>query len=558
MCKLTLYSINQQLCNGCYKCVRECPVNAISFVDKKAEIISDLCVSCGICYDDCPMEAIESSNVVAQVKKLIKESDVTIASLAPNWVSEFRGIDKSRMIEALKLVGFDHVSQTTLGAVAATNDTMEYLKNHSGTVISTTCPAVTATITKYYPNLIQNLAPVEPSHRAHAKLLKQIYGENVKVVYISSCPAVSGQESGCIDVALTFQELSHWLREEKIFFDRIPGGSKGYGFEPFETSEERKYVIPGEILTEEKREGYGIKNYSCLSYSGLPEIIGQLENLNIDVTRKNFFLDLFSCGGGCVFGRGSINRDIDKKDYFLKELHKKEEEKKPDRDIKIDTKTSYTADYPDRFKNVNTREVEYIMKKITANNIHPNCTYCGYLTCFKFAVAVAKGITDIENCVFYEQRAWEKNHMMFIENLKCGIVVIDKNNVISAYNHRFVEIMRLQNLSKESIQALELQSVIPFYPNVMDLITNDYNGHKEVSINNKIYDLSAQVFSNGSICVFIRNVITRDTGKDEVEERARNVINANIETIQQIAYLLGENASRVEGILQDFIDYDDK
>lgn len=53
------YVINPDLCRGCSKCARNCPVNAISGVMKKPFTInSDVCIKCGQCKDGCPFNAI--------------------------------------------------------------------------------------------------------------------------------------------------------------------------------------------------------------------------------------------------------------------------------------------------------------------------------------------------------------------------------------------------------------------------------------------------------------------------------------------------------------------
>ena len=44
-------------CRGCGLCIRECPNQAISLIEKKAAI-GDTCVSCGICSRICPFQAV--------------------------------------------------------------------------------------------------------------------------------------------------------------------------------------------------------------------------------------------------------------------------------------------------------------------------------------------------------------------------------------------------------------------------------------------------------------------------------------------------------------------
>ena len=42
-------SLNKANCKDCYKCIRTCPVKAISFTENQAQIISAECIQCGQC-----------------------------------------------------------------------------------------------------------------------------------------------------------------------------------------------------------------------------------------------------------------------------------------------------------------------------------------------------------------------------------------------------------------------------------------------------------------------------------------------------------------------------
>jgi heterodisulfide reductase subunit A-like polyferredoxin len=50
--------VDKEKCNACESCIEECPSEAISMVDEKAEINVETCVDCGVCVDTCPSEAI--------------------------------------------------------------------------------------------------------------------------------------------------------------------------------------------------------------------------------------------------------------------------------------------------------------------------------------------------------------------------------------------------------------------------------------------------------------------------------------------------------------------
>lgn len=50
--------VDRQKCIGCKKCVHSCPMQAVTLVNKKAEICLHNCILCGQCAYSCPVQAI--------------------------------------------------------------------------------------------------------------------------------------------------------------------------------------------------------------------------------------------------------------------------------------------------------------------------------------------------------------------------------------------------------------------------------------------------------------------------------------------------------------------
>ena len=70
-------------CKDCYKCIRNCPVKAISFEMGQAQIVDSECILCGNCYVVCPQNAKDVLESSSEVKAAIAAGRRVVASVAP-------------------------------------------------------------------------------------------------------------------------------------------------------------------------------------------------------------------------------------------------------------------------------------------------------------------------------------------------------------------------------------------------------------------------------------------------------------------------------------------
>jgi len=62
--------VNNDLCNGCRKCVDFCKFNALTYIKNKLIVFDDVCHSCGGCILVCPEKALtEKERVIGKVQK---------------------------------------------------------------------------------------------------------------------------------------------------------------------------------------------------------------------------------------------------------------------------------------------------------------------------------------------------------------------------------------------------------------------------------------------------------------------------------------------------------
>lgn len=62
--------VDQELCNGCRKCIDFCKFNALAYIDDKLLIFNDICHSCGGCTLVCPQNALsEKEKNIGEIQK---------------------------------------------------------------------------------------------------------------------------------------------------------------------------------------------------------------------------------------------------------------------------------------------------------------------------------------------------------------------------------------------------------------------------------------------------------------------------------------------------------
>lgn len=68
--KVRIPEVNQELCDGCRKCVAFCNFNALAYVKDKLIVFDDVCHSCGGCLLVCPQKALrEKEKSIGKIQK---------------------------------------------------------------------------------------------------------------------------------------------------------------------------------------------------------------------------------------------------------------------------------------------------------------------------------------------------------------------------------------------------------------------------------------------------------------------------------------------------------
>ena len=255
----------------------------------------------------------------------------------------------------------------------------------------------------YHPGLVDNLAPIVSPMVAMSRVVKEKYGSDTRIVFIGPCIAKKA-ESSEIDEAITYTELREMLTEKGITSENVikadfdpPVGGRGAIFPVarglLQTARISDNAITGDIIAAEGRIDFQ----------------GALKEFEAGLI-KNQHMELLCCEG-CIMGPGlskngkQYNRRslvssyaISKREYIDSEVWHKAFDEFEDLDLSVHFR-------PDdhRIEEMDEKEVNEVLVKMgkKTKKDQLDCGACGYESCIEHAIAIKKGLAEVEMCLPY-------------------------------------------------------------------------------------------------------------------------------------------------------------
>jgi two-component system NtrC family sensor kinase len=400
---MLVYTI-KELCRTCYTCVRECPAKAIRIVGGQAEVIDERCIVCGNCTKVCSQGAKVFLNTTDRVKKLLESESKVAAIVAPSFPAEFSDIPDYQVLTGMiKALGFMYVAEVSFGADLVADRYKKLVTENKEFYISSDCPSIVNYVKFYHPALVGNLAPVVSPMVAMSRVVRAKYGADTRIVFIGPCVAKKA-ESIEVDEAITFTELRDMLAEKGINaencvpvdFDQ-PVGGRGAIFPVarglLQTAKISDNAITGNIIAAEGRIDFQ----------------GALKEFEAGLI-KNQHMELLCCEG-CIMGPGlskngkQYNRRSLVSSYAnskMQNIDSDNWQKSFDEFADLDL-TIYHKPEDHRIEDLTEKDVNDVLIKMgkKTKKDQLDCGACGYESCVEHAIAIKKGLAEVEMCLPY-------------------------------------------------------------------------------------------------------------------------------------------------------------
>ena len=542
---LTLKKAN---CKNCYKCIRHCPVKAIRFSGNQAHIIGNECILCGQCFVVCPQNAKQIVNEIEKVKVLIQTGDPVYVSLAPSFIANYDGVGIEAMREALKKLGFKDVEETAIGATHVKNEYERMLKEDSrDVVISSCCHSINLLIQKQFPSLLVYLADVQSPMQAHCADIKR-RDPRARCVFIGPCVAKKDEADhykGIVDAVLTFEELTNWLKEEKIELRRE--------MIPDDNSRARFFPTTGGILKTMKQDAPG---YTYLAIDGVENCMAALKDIESGRIHK-CFIEMSACVGSCIGGpvMEKYHGDSIIKDYMsVSDYAGREDFNVPQpRPVELRKHFSYIE-----LENKQPSDMEIMAVMRQMGKFKPsdelNCGSCGYNTCRDKAIAIIQGKAEISMCLPYLKDKAESFSDTIVKNTPNGLIVLNEKLEVQQINDAMLRIMNLRSendvLGELVVRVLDPTAFMSVLHSGREVHAQrtylaEYKRYVEQTI---IHDRESRLL------IGIMRDITDDEADREKRENisrktvevADRVVEKQMRIVQEIASLLGETAAETK------------
>lgn len=408
--------IDTEKCEGRMKCMRVCPTQAIRVRNGKAAIIEEKCIDCGECITACPHSAIVPlTDPFGELTKF----RYTVAIPSPALYAQFgREILPEKILSGIKKLGFDSAFDLALTCGEVSFAIQEYLRNYKGAkpLISNACPTVVRLIQVKYPELIEQIIPIELPRELAGREIKKKLSKELKIdekeigaFYLTPCP-------------VKMISIKQPAEKGKSYLDGAISITDVYGpllsaMEGIEKSSYRKALESICILG----VGWAMVGGICrtlrlknsMAVSGLNEIIKVFDDIERGKLRNIDFIEAYSCLQGCVGGSLTVENLYTSYNKILKLIETLEfEQIKACPDIR-EVRKLYSQNYfrikgkfePRPLKPLDKDIAKAIKKRKLKEEIYEalrkiDCGVCGAPTCLAFAEDVVRGNAELTDCFF--------------------------------------------------------------------------------------------------------------------------------------------------------------
>ena len=430
---MELIKTNLDLCTGCNRCVRECPMEPanVTYQDDdgniKVRIDQEKCIACGRCLYACKHNARyhvdDTMRFFDDLAKGVPISVIAAPAIRTN-IPEWK-----RMFTYLKSLGVNKLYDVSLGAdICIWSNIRHAQKDSSKSLITQPCPVIVTYCEMYRPDLLEYLSPAQSPMACASVYMREYKGISDRIAALSPCVSKTNEfeATGLADYSITFSTLKDYLDSKKIVFPE-----EETDFDSDESSLGSIFPMPGGL--KENIEFFTDKEISVDRAEGesVFKILDEYADSPIELRPRVF--DVLNCADGCNMGTActhssnifKINREMDarrkaatggKPREFFEAVYKEYDDKF--------ALSKFSRAYTPRntvFPKITEEDIEdafIMLGKTTSDKQAVDCGACGSDTCRGMARKIALGVNIPINCIVKNMEDAKTEHEENLETHK--------------------------------------------------------------------------------------------------------------------------------------------
>ena len=592
-----MITYDESKCVGCNSCIRACPANEANITYLRPDgrisikINDEKCIKCGNCIKVCNHNARSYTDDTQRFLDDLKKGDDIIMIVAPSIKITFDGYWRNVLLY-LRQKGIKKIFDVSLGADICTWAHLKYMDEHQGSkIISQPCAAIVNYISKYKPELIKNLSPVQSPMMCTAIYIRDYLGCKGKIAAFSPCIAKKDEfiQTKYIEYNVTFDHFKQIIGSHNNSLKSLSPIATDNSYSSFEFDH-----VQGIVGSIYPKPG-GLKSNLLLHNNKLSIINSEgIDKVYVDInkysTENNAFkpdvFDVLSCSKGCNSGPAvgqdyssfrieSIMNDVEfyiVHKVFKKVMGKDTQFKGFDKKLKLkDFLREYTADLKTH-NEPTENQIQNVYKhlgKFTETEQNFNCHFCGYRTCREMATAICNEVSVYDNCSQYSKHMAEIGHNKILDiNAQIADINTKLDNVtnillgsISKVKNDSSQIDDLGEKNCDEMNSLEqnLSSITELCKDIStatDIITVSIKNYEKmtdeihgIASQTKILSLNAsvEVARSGQagkgfavVASEVRNLAERSTNTVSVSEKYNSEVMKSIENVNTVVTTIKE------------------
>ena len=324
------------------------------------------CVGCGQCINVCPTGALTEHDSTGDVWAALNDPDKVVivqtapavrATLGECFDMEIGTDVESKMVTALKMLGFDKVFDTDFAAdltiMEEANEFLDRVKNGGKLPLITSCsPGWIKYCEHTYPDMLENLSSCKSPQQMFGATLKTYWAEkngvdpkNIFCVSVMPCTAKKfeiGRENEAasgypdVDASITTRELGRMIERAGINFKNLPDGEfdQPLGESTGTTGGVMEAALRTAVETLTGKELEKLEFTEVRGMEGVKEATYNVAGMDINVCvasglsnakkvldsvkngeKSYHFIEIMGCPGGCINGGGQPTQPAEVRNF---------------------------------------------------------------------------------------------------------------------------------------------------------------------------------------------------------------------------------------------------